>query len=227
MASAPPVAARVVRPWGLDPGACASRFLKWRAHDPLPLGQTEGATIHRLSCLVYVLTRLMSDERNPLLSVYLRQRHALTRFLRHRVGCAQAADDLVQETWLRLARGGPLGAVAYPQAYIYRIAANLAIDHVRAQGRQPLTSDEIEHLLNVPDDAPGPGDVAAAASELATLQRALAELPQRRRDILLLSRIEELPHREIAARYGVSTRTVEKELQRALAHCASRLDKIR
>ncbi|HBO0460127.1 TPA: RNA polymerase sigma factor VreI, partial [Pseudomonas aeruginosa] len=54
---------------------------------------------------------------------------------------------------------------------------------------------------------------------------ALCELPARRRQILIASRLEETPHAEISRRFGISTRTVEKELKAALWFCAERLER--
>ncbi|WP_169805114.1 sigma factor-like helix-turn-helix DNA-binding protein, partial [Variovorax boronicumulans] len=45
----------------------------------------------------------------------------------------------------------------------------------------------------------------------------------RRRAIVLAARVDEMPHKDIAARYGVSARTVEKELRAGLEHCCERL----
>jgi RNA polymerase sigma-70 factor (ECF subfamily) len=56
------------------------------------------------------------------------------------------------------------------------------------------------------------------------LERALDELTPRRRAILIAARLEEVPHVEIAARFGISTRMVEKELRSALIHCGQRLE---
>jgi RNA polymerase sigma factor (sigma-70 family) len=57
------------------------------------------------------------------------------------------------------------------------------------------------------------------------LQQALEGLTPRRREILLASRLEGVPLREIAQRHGISQRMVEIELRRALAYCSLRLDR--
>jgi hypothetical protein len=60
---------------------------------------------------------------------------------------------------------------------------------------------------------------------LQSLLGALYELPSRRRRIFIAARLEESPHLEIAERFGISTRMVEKELKAALTHCANRLQR--
>lgn len=166
----------------------------------------------------------MSSDGDRILAAYFRHREALKRFLSRRTGSPETAEDLTQDVWLRLA-GQPAGErpIGNPEAYVFRVAANMATDRGRAEQRRRLTPLEIEALLALPDEAPGPEAQAAGRAELALLARALAELPARRREILLASRLQGLPHREIAARHGVTTRTVEKEILRALTHCAERL----
>lgn len=166
----------------------------------------------------------MSDSHLKLLAVFTEQRAALTRFLARRLGSRDTAEDLTQEAWLR-ASGGGASAVVNPRAYLFRIAANLAVDHQRREARQPLAAAEIDALLDVPDDAPDAAAVAAARDELIMLQRALDELPPRRRAIFLAARLGAQTHREIADRHGISTRAVEINVQRALEHCAQRLEK--
>jgi RNA polymerase sigma factor (sigma-70 family) len=164
----------------------------------------------------------MSNERESIWSHYLRQRDALVRFLRRRTRNPDLAEDLAQETWLRVSHGGTSAAIDNPRAYLFRIASNLATDHLRAEARR-LLSDELEALLSVPDDGPGPEAVAIGRSDLRVIAEALAELPARRCRILLMSRVEGQSHRAIAEHFGVSTRTVEFEIVRALAHCSARL----
>jgi RNA polymerase sigma factor (sigma-70 family) len=165
----------------------------------------------------------MSNERETIWSHYLRQRDALVRFLRRRTNDPDLAEDLAQETWLRVSHSGASAVIDNPRAYLFRIASNLATDHLRAEQRRLLSDKELEALLSVPDDEPSPEAVAIGRSELRLIAGALAELPVRRRRILLMSRVEGRSHRAIAEHFSVSTRTVEFEIVRALAHCSARL----
>lgn len=167
----------------------------------------------------------MAEDRDNLHSIFLQQRDALARFLTRRMGCAETAQDLTQETWLRIARVGGGEDICNPRAYLFRIAANVAADHRRAEIRRRLAPDEVDNLLAVPDETPGPEAVAEARSDVAALREALAELPERRREILILNRLQGMTQRAIAEKLGLSTRTVEKEIQRALEHCGARLGK--
>ena len=142
--------------------------------------------------------------------------------LRRRFGSDDVADDVLHETWLRVNRMSDPGPVASPMAYLLRIASNVAEDRRIANGRL-LDFVEVEELLHFADDSRDPARVSEARSEVQALERALEELPRRRREIFLASRVDETPHKDIALRYGVSVRIVERVVMAALVHCAGRL----
>lgn len=146
--------------------------------------------------------------------------------LTHCFGCRQAAADAVQGAWLRLARAVGVARVEDPRAYLLRIAANTAFDERRAERRRVLMADELAALLDVPEDVPGPEEAVIARLEMEQLSAALAELPARCRDIFLAARLHGTAHCTLAARFGVSLRTVDAEIRRALDHCAARLDRV-
>lgn len=153
------------------------------------------------------------------------QRYAdLRSRLSYRLGSDDLADDVLQETWLRVDQMTEVSGVQNPLAYLFRMALNVAADQRKAQSRL-LYYTEIEELMQSTDDALDPASAASALKDIEQLQRALYKLPSRRRAILLASRVEGVPHREIATRFGVSTRTVEKELKAALLHCGDWLER--
>jgi RNA polymerase sigma-70 factor (ECF subfamily) len=143
----------------------------------------------------------------------------LLRFARRKLGGEHVADDLVQEACLRYANARTQSIVS-PRAFLYRILANLVVDHQRRRGRQacePL--GEIE-----PVDGSADAESALIWRErLAILSRAVEELPPRCRECFVLRRFDELPQDEIARRMGISRNMVEKHLRAAALHCARRL----
>jgi RNA polymerase sigma-70 factor (ECF subfamily) len=151
--------------------------------------------------------------------------HDLRNRLARRLGSTELAGDALQETFLRVQCAGSIGPVSNPQAYLLRIALNVASSQRAAEARR-LTVAETAALLAVPDEGPDPARVAEMRSEIAALRRALDELPARRRAIFLAAWREELPHGAIAERFGVSLRTIQIELKHALEHCALRLERI-
>ena len=160
----------------------------------------------------------ISSLRTLLLAEYVDFDRRLTR----RLGSPDLASEALNETYLRLERMRELGQVRSPKAYLFRIALNIAADRRRAEKRR-LTSGEVDALLDIPDDRPDAARVIEDRSEINLLKRAIAELPERRRRVLMLSRIEGMPNREIATLLGVTVRTVETDLKQAVEHCADRL----
>jgi RNA polymerase sigma-70 factor (ECF subfamily) len=164
----------------------------------------------------------ISSLRTLLLAEYVDFDRRLTR----RLGSPDLASEALNETYLRLEGMRELGPVRSPKAYLFRIALNIAADRRRAEKRR-LTSDEVDALLDIPDDRPDAARVIEDRSEVNLLRHAIAELPERRRRVLTLSRIEGMPNREIAALLGVTVRTVETDLKQAVEHCADRLKRPR
>jgi RNA polymerase sigma-70 factor (ECF subfamily) len=146
----------------------------------------------------------------------------LRQRLARRLGSTDRANDALQETFLRLECAPTIGPVSNPQAYLLRVALNVA-SNLRVAETRRLTAPETEALLALPDDKPGPGQIAEARSEIAALKRALGELPTRRRAIFLAAWRDGEAHQGIADRLGVSLRTIQIELKQAAEHCAVRL----
>ncbi|TCV65117.1 sigma-70 family RNA polymerase sigma factor [Pseudomonas fluorescens] len=162
--------------------------------------------------------------RSPLVKLFLTSYEDFRVRLRRRLGSEELANDVLHETYLRVDRMVGTPDIAQPNAYLYRMALNIAADRRQADARL-LTGDEIEELLQVSDEALDPARVVGGQMELQTLLKALYELPARRRRIFIAARLEEAPHLEISQRFGISTRMVEKEIKAALGHCALRLER--
>ena len=144
--------------------------------------------------------------------------------LRKRLGSEDLANDVLHETYLRVDRMDVPPNLAQPNAYLYRMALNIAADRRQADARL-LTGSEEEVLLKKADEAKDPTREVGGQREVQSLVKALYELPARRRKILIAARLEEAPHLEISQRFGISTRMVEKEIKAALGHCAKRLER--
>jgi RNA polymerase sigma-70 factor (ECF subfamily) len=146
--------------------------------------------------------------------------------LTQRLGSADLAGEALQDTWLRLARVETVGTIRSPASYLFRVVLNVAQDNRRAEKRH-LTALEIENLLGLADDMPQPAQVAEARSDLRAFEAVLAELPPRRRAILLAARLDSLPLQQIADRLGLSLRLVSKELRLAHEYCVARRNEMK
>lgn len=123
------------------------------------------------------------------------------------------ADDLAQEAFVRLwERRSSIDPSRSVRAWLYRTVRNLALNQFRDDRRHA----ERLAALPPPGPEPTPDDVAEGRTLARRLDALVAELPDRQREALLLTRLDGLTHAEVADVMGVSARTVNNHLVRAL-----------
>lgn len=156
-------------------------------------------------------------------ALYLQHSGEIERFLQRRLACRETAADLTQETFARLLRTGTTEQIENVRAYLFRTAANLALDHLRRRKHMHLPTDSGE-LQRFADDRPGPERQLLSRQALARLRDAVEALPPRQREIFQLHKFGGLSYQEIALRLGISKNTVMVHMVRALATCRRALD---
>ena len=134
----------------------------------------------------------------------------LPRVLSHAarvLGDRAEAEDVAQEAMLRLwhAAGDWQAGGAKPSTWLFRVTANLAVDRLRRVGRAVGLDESAEPE----DDDPGPEDRLVDAGRMAALDAALARLPERQRQAVVLRHIEGLANPEIAEVLEISIEAVE------------------
>ncbi len=150
-------------------------------------------------------------------------RPRLYRLLAARTGDPALADDLLQDLWIKIRTLEP-GPVGNPEAYIFRMAQNLATDHARSRIQRALREEHwVEASTTVSDgiardDLPDAERTLIAREELSRVRQALADMPTRAAEVFQLHRVEGESHSEIAARLGISRSAVEKSMAIALKH---------
>lgn len=160
----------------------------------------------------------------PCLSAFEQHHDDLLRFFTHKLGCRDLAADCTQDTYMHLVRMRPTIDVQNPRAFLFRVAANLAVDNLRKirTRREALSVEPPPE--NTASPAPSAEDTLEAKQRLVQLEHAIGELSPKCRRALLLNRLEGKTHREIAAQLGVSESMVAKYIIQALKHCRARLD---
>ena len=128
------------------------------------------------------------------------------------------AEDVAQETFIRLWQSGPVeGDARDVTAWIYRISTRLAIDKLRAGRRHGERSAERQTAEDLASLTPDADDALASRQRL---ERLAAALPADEMEMALLSRVDGLTQHEIAEVTQVSDRTVRRALARLDARVA-------
>lgn len=139
-----------------------------------------------------------------------------------RVGSPEIAEELVQDVFLRIwERRQTLDPEQSVTRYLYRAARNAAMNHLKhrrvSERFQAQASPGVGSSRVTPEDHLGYAELLEAAQE------AIEELPDRCREIFLLSRQSHLKYSEIAQLLGLSVKTVETQMGRALKALRTRL----
>ncbi|WP_137110418.1 RNA polymerase sigma factor [Rhodobacter sp. SY28-1] len=119
------------------------------------------------------------------------------------------AEDVAQETMLRLWKVAPQWRQGETKVttWAYRVATNLCIDRQRAKGRKRQMA--LDDAPEIADGAQGAEDRMQDAGRMAALEAALAELPDRQRQAVILRHLEGMTNPEIAAIMEIGVEAVE------------------
>lgn len=158
------------------------------------------------------------------LELFLSMRPKIEAAIFKRVRCRSTAADLVQDTWLHLARLDADHPIDNASAYVHRVAVNLALDHVRSEKRRFNFGLASRGLLDAGSEELTPERVVVGRDQIAAFRRAVAELPEQSRRIFFMNRFEGKSHRRVAQELGVSETTVNFHIRRVLQRLADLRD---
>lgn len=144
----------------------------------------------------------------------------VVHLLANRLEDRSEVQDLAQEVYLRLLRVDTLDLVRNPQAYLYRVALNVASEwRLRARQRKPHTSDGLDQLLSV-EDLEGSLEQRQLGE---AVRRALSELPPTWRQVLVLHCGSGMTYEQIARRLRISRRMVKRYVAKGYAEMRERM----
>lgn len=158
-----------------------------------------------------------------------RFRAPLCAYFARRVPDGDIADELTQEVFLRLMRNPGAGLDETPEIHVFKVASGVLQDwgryRVTRSGAPSNPLGAVSETLgtpSVPLDERARNLAVAAKDALRELEQALSGLSGPTREIFLLSRVENVPHHEIANLHGLSLDAVEKHVLKAIAHLSAR-----
>jgi RNA polymerase sigma-70 factor (ECF subfamily) len=154
---------------------------------------------------------------------------SLERFLQRKLESSADAAELAQEAYLRLYRLEHPEQLDNARAFLFQVAANLAVDQLRRRSLHYrfLRNEQAQQSGGEPADINGssasPEEILDAREKLARIYQAVERLPERCRQAFLLHRVSGLSYSDIARELGVSVSSVEKYILQALKHCREEL----
>ena len=152
-----------------------------------------------------------------------RQRRSAIHSVAARAGAEDSAD-LVQDSFLRTIEAGRRRDIGSPFGFLLRVARNGVIDRFRHRARWArLVAGEAE-AVERPDPAPDPERILVARDRLRRALASIEAMPERRREVFMLHRLEGLTYLQIARQLGISPKTVEYHLAAAMAQLSRDVD---
>lgn len=168
-----------------------------------------------------------SPERADLIArLFREQNETLIRFLALRLRSQQEAKEVAQEAYVRLLKLDQPGAVSFLRAFLFKTAANLAVDRIRREQTARRIARETGFFEEL-GSGPGPEQSANDAQELELAERLIDELPAKCRRAFLLHKVYGLDFPDIAKQMGLGERMVRTYVVRALLYCRAGLDATR
>lgn len=156
---------------------------------------------------------------------YFAEQTKLRAFVARRTGSVQAAEEIVQEVWIRLAHQLDTGASPErPAAFLQTVTANLTLDWLRRHRfRSSFASPHVDIEAEA-DSAPTVERSLHARRAVAYLNTLIEELPVRRKAAFLLYRGEGLSLKAAARQLGISEKTVHDQAAKAVETLRARME---
>ena len=177
-----------------------------------------------------LMARVKAGDDTALAVLLRRYEGPLFHYARHMLGNAADAEDVFQETFLRvhLHRGRFWGGSAF-KPWVYRIATNLCKDRLRYRHRRPEVQpggneDMPDPMANFPATATAPDEAAVARERAARMASALAALNVKHRAVFLMAHQEGLSYAEIARALRIPVGTVKSRMNKAVSQLMAVLE---
>ncbi|MGQ0764307.1 MAG: RNA polymerase sigma-70 factor [Gemmatimonadota bacterium] len=174
-----------------------------------------------------LIARIRGGDERALEEVFRAHYAAMCSVVRRIVFAPDVAEELVQDVFFKLwARRESMTEIDSLRTYLYRAARNTALNHLRRK-RLENAHEQKEASKGEPASVESTDDAAAAADLADAVRAAVEKLPERCREIFLMSRDGGLTYGQIATELGISIKTVETQMGRALRSLRLSLERFR
>ncbi|MDO9140037.1 MAG: sigma-70 family RNA polymerase sigma factor, partial [Methylobacter sp.] len=137
-------------------------------------------------------------------AIYLNHQSELQFHLTRIVDCPEIAADLAQESFIIFFREAQKQTIDHPRGFLFRIAKNLAYDHIKHRKVTENYAQTKEQSLPPPSEFPSAEKLVSINERLAAITQILDKLPLRTREIFILNRVYGMTYAEIAKERGIS-----------------------
>ncbi len=152
--------------------------------------------------------------------LYRNHQQWLYEWLRKKLGHAEQASDLVQDTFVKvLQTRDTLIGIQEPRAYLTTIAKNLMLDQIRRRQIEQAYQEELALIDNVMDSVPSLEEQVMLIQAIDQICAVLAKVSEKAQKAFLWHYLEGRTHKEIAVELDVSTKMVQKYLAQCLVQC--------
>jgi RNA polymerase sigma factor (sigma-70 family) len=148
----------------------------------------------------------------------------LKAYLRNAFPSLRDVNDITQESYLRVWKARAAHPIESAKAFLFTVARRLAIKTARKNRDAPVEFVGDFSALRLMDDRRNPAEAFSYKEKVELLAEALALLPARCREIVILRKLRCLPQKEVADQLGLSERTVENQLARGIRRCEAFFD---
>lgn len=151
--------------------------------------------------------------------LYLDNKSWLSTWLRKKVGCAELAADITQDTFIRLLTNKNNARVyeGKPRALLTHIAKGIVIDHWRRRDVEQAYLTAMSHIEQ--QEVAGPEHKHIVIETLMRLDQALSQLPSLTRKIFLLAQLDGVKYKDIALQLDIAEITVKRHMKKAFITC--------
>jgi len=144
----------------------------------------------------------------------------LKRFLFFKFNDLETAEDVLQETFLKLWKNCDKVVFSKVKSYLFTLANNAFLD---VKKHEKIVRNYSNNYVEK-QKTHSPEFLMIEQEFLEKVEKAIAELPEKQREVFMMSKIEKMKYKEIAAKLGISVKAVEKRMRNALINFKEKID---